>query len=151
MKNELDCMYQGRSYNEPCDSLKDEIKKYLSDLTNDLKKSGVAVKEHVESKSGKAKQIYYIPSASGMPASESDKKIEENKKAFKSKDSKGVVLINQSDIDSLKECIDSYSDAVDAFSHRMENAIENMYFKEDTKHFSDIKEKIHARDIFGND
>ncbi len=142
VKNELDCMYQGRSYNEPCDSLKDEIKKYLSDLTNDLKKSGVAVKEHVESKSGKAKQIYYIPSASGMPASESDKKIEENKKAFKSKDSKGVVLINQSDIDSLKECIDSYSDAVDAFSHRMENAIENMYFKEDTKHFSDIKEKL---------
>lgn len=142
VKNELDAMYNGREYNEPCDELKKSIREYLSDLKNELSKSGKVVKRQEESQNKKPRQIYYIPGTKGVVSKEAQKDIKASKEVFKSGDIDGVMLVHRSEIESLRNCIGELSDTFDKFSKKMDNAIENSYFKEETNKFSEIKERL---------
>lgn len=150
VKNELDSIYQGKSYDAPCDDIKSEIKDYLAELTKELKKNGIDIKETDEKKSSqKTKQIYYIPSAGSMPVGAEVKEDDKSdKKVFESEETKGVVLIHQSEIESLRKCIEEYSSIVDIFNHKIEDAIEKGYFSDETKQFNDIRDELN--DIYSS-
>lgn len=150
VKNELDAIYQGKCHDAPCDDIKSEVKSYLTDLTGTLKKNGTQIKKNDEKKPSKNKiQRYYIPSAGSVPA-RSDDKNEKSKDGINDESEKpdSVVLLHQSELERLRQCIEKYTTLLNTYNNKMDDAIERKFFASETKQFNDTKDELN--DIYSS-